>query len=96
MRILLLPVLVAALTVFRVHAAEPDTAKTITPPDSLIVDGIPPIPANMVDQVGRYTEARAAAFHRLASGRAESIILTRFADTNQVHIVTQPGGARSS
>ena len=34
--------------------------KTITPPESLIVDGIPASPAELVEQVGRYTEARAA------------------------------------
>ncbi len=39
-----------------------DAPKTITPPDSLLVDGIPPISAEVIEQVGRYTEARAAAF----------------------------------
>ena len=75
-------------------AAEP-AQRTITPPDSLGVDGIPPIAAEIVDQVGRYTEARAASFIDWHPARAESLILTRFADTNQVHLVTQPGGART-
>lgn len=76
-----------------VHGA--DAPKAITPPDSLAVDGIPPISSEVVDQVGRYTEARAAAFVDWHPTRAESLILTRFADTNQVHLVTQPGGART-
>lgn len=69
--------------------------KTITPPDSLLSDGIPPIPTQIVDDVGRYTEARAAAFVDWRPTRPESLILTRFADTPQVHLVTQPGGART-
>jgi dipeptidyl aminopeptidase/acylaminoacyl peptidase len=69
--------------------------KTLTPPDSLVVDGIPAIPAEVVDQVGRYTEARAAAFLDWHPARAETLVLTRFADTNQVHLVKQPEGART-
>ncbi|MDQ6860565.1 MAG: S9 family peptidase [Verrucomicrobiota bacterium] len=72
-----------------------DAPKSITPPDSLMVDGIPPIPAELAEQVGRYTEARAAAFVDWNPKRPEALILTRFADTNQVHLVTQPGGART-
>lgn len=73
-------------------AAEPNA---ITPPESLIVDGIPPLSVELVEQVGRYTEARAAAFVDWNPARPEALILTRFADTNQVHLVTQPGGART-
>ena len=69
--------------------------KTIAPPDSLAVDGIPPIPAEIVDEVGRYTEARAATFVDWHPKNAEALILTRFADTNQVHLVAEPGGART-
>ncbi len=72
-----------------------DQPKTITPPDSLIVDGIPPISTEVVEQVGRYTEARAAAFVDWHPTKPEALILTRFADTQQVHLVTQPGGART-
>ncbi len=80
---------------FGTVALAADAPKTIAPPDSLIVDGIPPISTEVVDQVGRYTEARAAAFLDWNPARAEALILTRFADTNQVHLVTQPGGART-
>ena len=69
--------------------------KTITPPDSLMVDGIPPISTDVVEQVGRYTEARAAAFVDWHPTKPEALILTRFADTPQVHLLTQPGGART-
>ncbi|MFN2509265.1 MAG: prolyl oligopeptidase family serine peptidase [Chthoniobacterales bacterium] len=76
-------------------ATDPPAPNTITPPDSLIVDGIPPIPAELIDEIGRYTEARAAVFVDWHPLRAESLILTRFAETAQVHLVTQPGGART-
>ncbi|MGZ5537103.1 MAG: S9 family peptidase [Chthoniobacterales bacterium] len=75
------------------YAAE--QPKNITPPDSLIADGLPAISTDVVDQVGRYTEARAAAFVDWHPAKAEALILTRFADTNQVHLVAQPGGART-
>ena len=95
MKLLAAALLVLALALASSYAAESNAPKTITPPDSLIVDGIPPIPAELVDQVGRYTEARAAAFVDWNPTRPEALILTRFADTAQVHLVAQPGGART-
>ena len=74
-------------------AAEPPA--TITPPDSLMLDGVPPIPSEIAEQVGRYTESRAANFLDWHPDKPEMLILTRFGDTNQVHLVTQPGGART-
>jgi dipeptidyl aminopeptidase/acylaminoacyl peptidase len=72
-----------------------DAPKTITAPDNLVLDGIPPIPADLPEQVGRYTEFRSASFQDWDPTRRQMLILTRFADTNQVHRVTQPGGART-
>ena len=84
-------VLVPRLCLF---AAEPP-ATTLVPPDSLVLDGVPPIPAKIAEQVGRYTESRAANFLDWHPSKPEMLILTRFGDTNQVHLVTQPGGART-
>ena len=67
----------------------------LTPPDSLALDGVPPIPAEIAEQVGRYTESRPATFLDWHPSKPEMLILTRFGDTNQVHLVTQPGGART-
>lgn len=33
----------------------------VAPGDNLVVEGIPSIPANLADEVGRYTEFRSAA-----------------------------------
>ncbi len=93
LRLLLATVLF--LPFVQVTAADAPPAKTLTPGENLVVDGVPPIPAEMVDQVGRYTEARAAGFAAWHPTRPEMLILTRFADTNQVHVVAQPGGART-
>ena len=75
-------------------AAEPAT-KTITPGDNLIVDGIPPISADLPEHVGRYTEFRTASFQDWNPTKAEMLITTRFGDTNQVHRLIRPGGART-
>ncbi len=40
---------------FRTDAAETAVPKTLTPGEN-VVDGIPPVPAELVEQVGRYTE----------------------------------------
>lgn len=79
----------------QLKAAETPADKTITPGGNLVIDGIPPIPAELVDLVGRYTEARAASFHDWHPTKPEILIGTRFGDTAQVHLVTQPGGART-
>ena len=66
----------------------------VVPGDNLVLDGIPPIPAAIAESVGRYTEARAAALASWHPSRREMLISTRFGDTNQVHWVKLPGGAR--
>ena len=67
----------------------------IRPADNLATQGIPPIPASIAEQAGRYTEVRNAGVADWHPLRREMMILTRFGDTNQVHMVKMPGGARS-
>ncbi|MBA2586654.1 MAG: PD40 domain-containing protein, partial [Chthoniobacterales bacterium] len=76
-------------------AGETLQKQTLTPADNLVTDGIPSIPAEVAEQVGRYTEARAAAFLDWHPTRSAMLIATRFSDTNQVHLVTHPAGART-
>jgi len=94
---LVLTLLVGAIFLPHVTAiaADPSPAKTTTPPDSLIADGIPLIALELAEQVGRYTESRAAAHQDWHPTKPQMLIVTRFADTNQLHLVTQPGGART-
>jgi dipeptidyl aminopeptidase/acylaminoacyl peptidase len=85
----------AALLLF-LPASEPHaTSDIIAPGENLVVDGVPPIPADLAAPVSRYTESRPANFEGWHPGRREMLITTRFADTNQVHRVAAPGGART-
>src|SRR4051812_220748 len=76
-------------------AADQPAKPPLTPGDNLVIDGVPPIPGELPEQVGRYTESRAASVQDWHPTRAEMLITTRFGDTNQIHQVIQPGGARA-
>jgi hypothetical protein len=64
---------------------------TNTVPENLVVEGIPAIPAALQAEAGRYLDFRSAAFQGWHPQRREMIILTRFADTPQLHWVAAPG-----
>ncbi len=63
-------------------------------PDNLVVEGVPAHPAELLQDVGRYLEFRTASFASWHPVRREMLVGTRFADTLQLHVVAQPGGAR--
>jgi hypothetical protein len=88
-------VLFISLFLTSVCVATEPAAKTITPGDNLMVDGIPSISADLPEQVGRYTEFRTASFQDWNPTKPEMLITTRFGDTNQVHRLIRPGGART-
>ncbi|MGH7571344.1 MAG: S9 family peptidase [Gemmatimonadota bacterium] len=67
---------------------------TVAPGENLVVEGIPPIPDSLADRVDRYTEFRSASLRGWHPTRPEMLIGTRFGETVQIHLVTQPGGAR--
>ncbi len=67
----------------------------IVPNENLVAEGIPKIPASMAASVGRYSEFRTAVFASWHPAKRAMLIGTRFADTNQVHEVKFPGGART-
>jgi dipeptidyl aminopeptidase/acylaminoacyl peptidase len=66
----------------------------IVPNENLVAEGIPKIPAAVAETVRPYTEVRSASFASWHPVRREMLIVTRFADTPQVHLVKMPGGAR--
>ncbi|HEV3470572.1 MAG TPA: prolyl oligopeptidase family serine peptidase [Pyrinomonadaceae bacterium] len=86
--------LLAALLLF-VPAALAQRAAVIVPGDNLVVEGVPAVPASLAEEVRRYTEFRAAALAGWHPVRREMLIGTRFGDTNQIHHVRFPGGART-
>jgi dipeptidyl aminopeptidase/acylaminoacyl peptidase len=71
-----------------------EEAAVLTPADNLVVEGLPPIPAAVAESANRYTEFRSAALSDWHPTKREMLISTRFGDTNQVHHVAFPGGAR--
>jgi dipeptidyl aminopeptidase/acylaminoacyl peptidase len=83
--------LVLILSPCAVHAQQP---QVIAPTDNLVVDGIPPIPRTLADEVNRYTEGRNAGFVGWHPLRREILISTRFGNTTQLHHVAMPMGAR--
>ena len=88
------PALLLILTLTAVAAAQAPEA-VIAPGDNLVAQGVPPIPASLAEQVGRYTDFRAAVFTGWHPRSREVLINTRFADTAQVHHVKMPLGART-
>lgn len=64
-------------------------------PDNLVVEGVPPITAELKADVGRYLEFRAATFQGWHPVRRELLVSTRFADSPQLHLVKSAGGART-
>jgi Tol biopolymer transport system component len=83
----------AALVLMLAPAAA--QSKSVPPGEALVIDGVPPIPASLAEDVRRYTESRPASFADWHPERREMLIATRFGNTPQIHHVRQPGGART-
>ena len=66
----------------------------IAPTENLVAEGLAPIPAALAGEVRRYTESRSAGIADWHPQRRELLISTRFGNTNQLHVVKQPGGDR--
>ncbi|HEX8765959.1 MAG TPA: prolyl oligopeptidase family serine peptidase [Candidatus Acidoferrum sp.] len=66
----------------------------VAPPESLVIDGVPKIPAALAETAGRYASFRSASLSDWHPTRHEMLITTRFAETPQLHLVAMPGGAR--
>jgi Dipeptidyl aminopeptidases/acylaminoacyl-peptidases len=67
----------------------------IVPGDNLVIEGVPKIPAALAEEVSRYTDFRYAGLSSWHPAKREMLIGTRFADTQQIHLVKFPGGART-
>ncbi len=67
----------------------------LKPGDNLVVEGVPPIPISLAEEVRPYAEVRAAIFTSWNPGRHEMLIATRFGNTYQAHLVKAPGAART-
>ena len=63
-------------------------------PSNLFVENVPAFPPALVEKVRPYLDSRSATFVDWNPMRAEMLVRTRFAETNQLHVVKMPGGAR--
>jgi len=61
---------------------------------NLVMEDVPPIPADIVDDLNRYQNVRSGNFQGWQEDGAGILITTRFADVDQLHRVDMPGGAR--
>ena len=77
------------------QSANSSQEAVVAPNENLIVEGVPPIPQSLAQQVDRYTNFRSAIFASWHPTKREMLISTRFADTFQIHHVKMPAGART-
>lgn len=62
--------------------------------DNLVVENIPDLSTNYINEVKNYTESRAASLFNIHPLKKEILISTRFGNSNQVHEVKIPTGDR--
>jgi dipeptidyl aminopeptidase/acylaminoacyl peptidase len=68
---------------------------SVSPSSNLHTEGVPQIPAVLMDELDHYNNIRAAGLLDWHPIKKEMLISTRFADVPQVHRVATPGGART-
>jgi dipeptidyl aminopeptidase/acylaminoacyl peptidase len=66
----------------------------VKPGDNIVFENVPPIPTSVAEATARYGDSRSAQFLSWSPRNRTMLIGTRFADTNQIHLVKNPGGAR--
>jgi dipeptidyl aminopeptidase/acylaminoacyl peptidase len=59
------------------------------------VSNVPPVPPELRQRLDQYLEARSASLVDVTGDGKQVLIATRFADTNQLHVVEMPMGART-
>ena len=62
---------------------------------NLWVSNVPPVPPELRQRMDQYLEARAASLLDVSADGKQVLIATRFADTNQLHVVEMAMGART-
>ncbi len=86
-----LPTLLFVLIATTSHA---DVERRVANNGNLVMEDIPEIPADIVESLNRYQNVRSGTFRAWTKDGNGLYITTRFADTDQLHRVDQPGGAR--
>ncbi len=63
-------------------------------PPNIVSEGVPPVPAELKARMNQYMNLRSAFFASWHPTKRSMLVLTRFGDTNQVHLVGAPGAYR--
>jgi dipeptidyl aminopeptidase/acylaminoacyl peptidase len=87
------PVVLAAIFLWSIAGLQAQEA-VVAPPENLVVEGVPKIPASLAETAGRYGEYRYAGLADWHPAKRNILISTRFAETPQLHLVSLPGGER--
>ena len=82
--------LISALTSSFAFAADSDPRK----PAAIQTQDVPVVSAEVVAKLSQYQNTRAAVFRGWAPDGNGMLISTRFGNSAQLHLVTQPGGRR--
>lgn len=61
---------------------------------NLVMEGIPEIPATLMEKMNQYQHVRGASFEDWTPDGKAILMSTRFGETSQLHIIDHPGGAR--
>jgi dipeptidyl aminopeptidase/acylaminoacyl peptidase len=86
--------MIAAAALLLATASIAAQEATITPPESIVAENVPKIPAALAETAGRYGSYRSAGLSDWNPTTREMLIATRFGDTPQLHLISMPGGAR--
>ncbi|HEX2222780.1 MAG TPA: prolyl oligopeptidase family serine peptidase [Thermoanaerobaculia bacterium] len=70
-------------------------ADNLSVPDSIIARNVPPIPKSLTEDLRPYENLRGASFSSWHPTERWMLIGTRFAESNQIHEVRMPMGART-
>jgi dipeptidyl aminopeptidase/acylaminoacyl peptidase len=84
-----------AVIVLLVPVTAAQEAPVVVPPASVVLEGVPPIPASVAEGMNRYADYRTAHLVAWHPVRREVLIATRFGNTFQLHRVASPGGERT-
>jgi len=84
----------AALAILAAGAFAASANRTEANNGNLVMEDVPAIPAEIVDDLNRYQNVRSANFEGWQEDGSGILVTTRFADVDQLHRVDMPGGAR--
>ncbi len=85
---------VTLLALLAAATVQADVERRVANNGNLVMEDVPEIPADIVDSLNRYQNVRSGTFRAWTGDGKGLFVTTRFADTEQLHRVDMPGGAR--